>query len=152
MRFPKQEIDIEAYLKHLSALLTNQECEIFIDTNIISQLYRLNDDARKDVYRWIESCKGRFHIPVWSIQEYSKRVYQNSTHDYVSELGKVKTYSSEFKNISKFIKAYISPTMLTGTQYAEDKQALFSDLDEINSLLNNNDSVKFEVVQPWLSR
>lgn len=136
MRFPKQEIDIEAYLKHLSALLTNEECEIFIDTNIISQLYRLNDDARKDVYRWIESCKGRFHIPVWSIQEYSKRVYQNSTQDYVSELGKVKTYSSEFKNINKFIKAYISPTMLIGTQYAEDKQALFSDLDEINSLLN----------------
>ena len=80
--------------------------------------------------------KDDFIIPVWSIQEYSKRVYQNSTQDYVSELGKVKTYSSEFKNINKFIKAYISPTMLIGTQYAEDKQALFSDLDEINSLLN----------------
>lgn len=136
MRFPKQEIDIDAYLKLLLSLLTNEECEIFIDTNIISQLYRLNDDARKDVYRWIDSCKGRFHIPVWSILEYSKRVYNNSTQDYVSELGKVKTYSSEFKNINKFIKAYISPTMLTGTQYADDKQALFSDLDEINSLLN----------------
>lgn len=136
MRFPKQEIDIEVYFKHLLALLANEECEIFIDTNIISQLYRLNDDARKDVYRWIDSCKGRVHIPVWSILEYSKRVYNNSIQDYVSELGKVKTYSLEFKNINKFIKAYISPTMLTGTQYADDKQALFADLDQISSLLN----------------
>lgn len=136
MRFPKQEIDVDAYLKYLSSLLALDSCEIFIDTNIISQLYRLNEDARKDVYRWIDSCKKRFHIPVWCIQEYSKRVYQNSTHDYVSELGKIKTYSSDFKNISRFIKAYMSTEMLKGTQYAEDKQALFSDLDSINNLLN----------------
>lgn len=136
MRFPKQEIDVDAYLKYLSSLLALDSCEIFIDTNIISQLYRLNEDARKDVYRWIDSCKKRFHIPIWCIQEYSKRVYQNSTHDYVSELGKIKTYSSDFKNISRFIKAYMSTEMLKGTQYAEDKQALFSDLDSINNLLN----------------
>lgn len=136
MRFPKQEIDVDAYLKYLSSLLALDSCEIFIDTNIISQLYRLNEDARKDVYRWIDSCKKRFHIPVWCIQEYSKRVYQNSTHDYVSELGKIKTYSSDFKNISRFIKAYMSTEMLKETQYAEDKQALFSDLDSINNLLN----------------
>ena len=55
MRFPKQEIDVDAYLKDLSSLLTQDSCEIFIDTNIIYQLYRLNGDARKDVYRWIDS-------------------------------------------------------------------------------------------------
>lgn len=135
MRFPKQEIDIDAYIKLLSNLLSNEECEIFIDTNIISQLYRLNEDARKDLYRWIDSCKRRFHVPVWSIHEYSKRVYSNATQDYISELGKIKTYSSEFEGIRKFIKAYISSTMLKGTQYGEDKQSLFSDLDTIHDLL-----------------
>ncbi len=135
MRFPKQEIDIDTYIKLLSSLLSNEECEIFIDTNIISQLYRLNEDARKDLYRWIDSCKRRFHVPVWSIHEYSKRVYSNATQDYISELGKIKTYSSEFEGIRKFIKAYISSAMLKGTQYGEDKQTLFSDLDTIHDLL-----------------
>ena len=48
MRFPKQEIDIDAYIKLLSNLLSNEECEIFIDTNIISQLYRLNEMCIRD--------------------------------------------------------------------------------------------------------
>lgn len=84
MRFPKQEIDIDAYIKLLSNLLSNEECEIFIDTNIISQLYRLNEDARKDLYRWIDSCKRRSHVPVWSYMSILN-VFTQMPHKTISQ-------------------------------------------------------------------
>lgn len=120
----------------ISGLLLNEECEIFIDTNIISQLYQLNDDARKDVYRWVDSLKRRLHIPVWCIQEYSKRVYKDSTKDYVAEMGKFKTYASDIKKITRIAKAFIGEKILKGTDYKGDKQSLFDDLDNLNALLD----------------
>lgn len=135
MRFPRQEIDVDEYLKSIATLLSDENCRIFLDTNILSQFYRLNDEARQDVYKWLNSCNGRIHVPVWTIQEYSRRVYSDNTQDYISELGRVKTYTNEFKNISDFIKGYISPTMLGGTCYADKKEELFDDLDQINNLL-----------------
>lgn len=136
MRFPKQKIDIDVYLQHITTLLSDSSCNVFIDTNIISQLYRLNDEARQDVYRWIENYKDRFHVPVWSIHEYSRRIYSNKTEDYISELSKIKVYSNDIKNISDFIKAYVGTEMLMGTYYADNKEALFDDLDTINTLLS----------------
>ena len=63
MRFPRPTLDIDAYLQVIEDLLKDEECHLFIDTNIISQLYKLNDDARKDFYYWVSFVGERFHIP-----------------------------------------------------------------------------------------
>jgi hypothetical protein len=133
MRFPKQEIDIDLYLNEVKQLLDDNSCHLFIDTNIISQLYRLNEDARKDFYEWVSSCSKRFHIPNWSVHEYSKRVTCQKTTDYLSELSKTKTYSKELANISRFIKGYVGESLLIGTQYAGDKEQLFNDIDSVTT-------------------
>lgn len=79
MKLPIQKLDIELYLQKINELLNDDECHIFIDTNIISQLYRLNDDAKTDFYNWVKTLQDRFHIPIWAIQEYnpndSEKVY-----------------------------------------------------------------------------
>ena len=68
---PKRNIDVSEYQSEVKALLGDTDCTIFIDTNILSQLYRLNDKARQVFYKWVESCGDRFHIPTWVIHEYS---------------------------------------------------------------------------------
>ena len=118
MRFPKQELDIDEYFEKIRQLLVDPHCHIFIDTNIISQLYRLNEDARIDFYNWVDNCSPRFHIPNWSVHEYSKRVTTQNTKDYLSELTKAKTFSKELKNIGKFLKAYVGDSLLIGSIYA----------------------------------
>lgn len=39
MRFPQQILDIDVYFEKIKQLLVDPDCHIFIDTNIISQLY-----------------------------------------------------------------------------------------------------------------
>jgi len=133
MRFPKQELDIDAYFEKIKHLLIDPHCHIFIDTNIISQLYRLNENARKDFYNWVDTCSSRFHIPNWSVHEYSNRVTTQNTKDYLSELTKAKTSSKELKNIGKFLKAYVGDSLLTGSNYAGKMQELFDDMENVSS-------------------
>lgn len=94
MKFPIHRLDIDKYLDKIKNLLSDKECYFFIDTNVISQLYRLNDNARSDFYKWVEDCGNRFFIPTWVIHEYSKIIYSQQTDEYFSELSKIKQYST----------------------------------------------------------
>lgn len=145
MKFPKQYIDISEYQSEVKALLGDNDCAIFIDTNILSQLYRLNDKARQDFYKWVESCGNRFHIPVWVIHEYSDKIYKCNIKEYLSELSKIKTYTKEFSNIADFVKGYIGESLLKGSAYQDKTDDLKNDidyiantLDKISKAINNN--------------
>ena len=127
MKFPKQELDISAYLRKVESLLYDESCQLFIDTNIISQLYKLNENARNDFYDWVDSCNDRFHIPCWSVLEYSKRVTTQKTHDYMSELSKATTISKELTNINRFVRGYVGDSLLRGSEYAGKKEQLFNE-------------------------
>lgn len=131
MKFPKQELDISAYLRKVESLLNDESCQLFIDTNIISQLYKLNENARNDFYDWVDSCDDRFHIPCWSVLEYSKRVTTQNTRDYMSELSKATTISKELTNINRFVRGYVGESLLKGSEYAGDKEKLFDELDDV---------------------
>lgn len=137
MKLPIQKLDIELYLQKINGLLNDDECHIFIDTNIISQLYRLNDDARTDFYNWVRTLQDRFHIPVGAIHEYSKKIYSNKgKEEYLSELSKINTIRKELEGILPFVTAYIGDPLLVGTVYQSKKSDLISDLDNVNSVLN----------------
>ena len=135
MKFPKRYIDVFEYQSEIKALLGDNDCAIFIDTNIISQLYRLNDAARQDFYNWVKSCGDRFHIPVWVIHEYSDKIYHNKTTDYLSELSKIKQYSNDFSNISNFVKGYVGESLLVGSIYQGKVQDLKDEIDAIEDSL-----------------
>ena len=136
MRFPRTYLNVSKYQEYIKALLNDNECAVFIDTNIISQLYRLNDAARQDFYSWIEQCGNRFHVPVWVIHEYSNMVYSQKTKEYLSELDRIRSLAKEFSNISDFIKGYIGNSLLQGSMYEGKAEALNSDVDVIKKLLN----------------
>lgn len=135
MKFPKKKIDISKYHQYIISLLDDADCAIFIDTNVISQLYRLNDTARQDFYSWMDQCGSRFHVPVWVIHEYSNKVYLQKTKEYLSELDKIKTHAKEFNNISDFVKGYIGDTLLQGSIYQGKIDKLKEDVDTIKELL-----------------
>lgn len=136
MKFPKRNIDVTLYQNEVRTLLNDDSCAIFIDTNILSQLYRLNDNARKDFYNWVESCGDRFHIPTWVIHEYSDKIYSGNIKDYLSELSKIKSYTKEFANIADFVKGYIGESLLRGSAYQDKTEDLKKDIDYIASTLD----------------
>ncbi len=137
MKFPIHRLDIDKYLDKIKNLLSDKECYFFIDTNVISQLYRLNDNARSDFYKWVEDCENRFFIPTWVIHEYSKIIYSKHTDEYFSELSKIKQYSKDFNNIADFINGYVGESLLRGSQYQDKVDDLKNDVEEVRSKLGS---------------
>ena len=117
MKFPVTKIDISIYTAKIESLLNDEDCAIFIDTNILSQLYRLNDNARQDFYNWVKKCGDRFHVPAWVIHEYSDKIYSKQTKEFLTELSNVKKYTGEIEKFSYFVKGYAGASMLKGTAY-----------------------------------
>lgn len=135
LKLPNQDLDVDQYLQNITTALSDSNCAIFIDTNILSQLYKLNDSARSDFFDWINNCDKRFHVPAWVIHEYSHRVYSNRTSDYLTELNEIGTINKNFISISNFLKGYIGDDFLIGSQYQNNKADFQADVDKISTTL-----------------
>lgn len=132
MRFPILELDITQYLSDIKLLLEDPECHIFIDTNILSQLFKLNGAARQEFYNWVDTCGNRFHIPNWVVMEYNKRVYGNRLIDYLSELTEAQKLVDKLEILQKFFCGYVDESELVGTTYQDNKAGLLNDMKDIN--------------------
>lgn len=131
MRFPKSELNIEEYQTAIKQLLGEDDCHIFIDTNILSQLFKLNTKARDDFYSWVNSCHERFHIPNWVVMEYSKYVYGKKLGDYIDELNTAKKTSDKLADLQRFLYGYVDDDELVSTDYVNNKQQLHDDFEEL---------------------
>ncbi|WP_291400604.1 PIN-like domain-containing protein [Daejeonella sp.] len=136
MKFPLAVIDKTEYLKKISALLEDDECQIFIDTNIFGLFFRVYSSARKEFFDWIVPLieKKRVNTPLWASNEYSNRFIRNQIDDYFSPLKKVNTTQKEFKEISSFLKMNIDSKSLYGTTY-NNVEEYQNDLKEIEEKL-----------------
>lgn len=132
MRFPILELNIPQYLSDIKQLLEDPECHIFIDTNILSQLFKLNGAARQEFYDWVNICGNRFHIPNWVVMEYSKHVYGGRLKEYVSELTEAQNLVGKLETLKKFFCGYVDENELVGTAYQDNKAGLLNDMKDIN--------------------
>lgn len=120
MKFPLAEINIDDYNNEIFNLIQDDECKIFIDTNIIALMYGIHDSARKEFLDWIRLyiIKDRVKIPNWVINEYSNRFIRDQIQDYLNPLTKIKTIKKEFIHASTFLKMYIDNASLIGSAYS----------------------------------
>ena len=104
-RLSKTAIDFVQYRAELISLLRDPECIIFFDTNILSQMYKLFGDARKEVYFWISTNKSRIKVTSWTYSEYMKRAINNTKLQefYPIRLSTlVKEYSEQKNHLNYF--------------------------------------------------
>ena len=132
MKFPISKIDVKAYHDKIYDLIKDDDCCLFIDTNIIALFYGIHDSARKDFFDWLKLLiqKNRVKVPVWVINEYTNRFIRNQIQDYLSPLKKVSTIKKDFAQVSAFLKKHIEASNLPQNKYASIED-FRNDLKEI---------------------
>jgi hypothetical protein len=137
MKFSQSTLDKDAYLLTIKRLLEDDECVIFIDTNIFALLFRLYSSARVEFFNWINPLieKDRIKTPIWALNEYTNRFINKQTNDYFSPLKKLSTTQKDFFELSNFLKMNVDASTIRGTAYTSiaDYQ---SDLELISEKLN----------------
>lgn len=140
MKFPVSIIDIAQHQNYIYNLLNNDETLIFLDTNIIALIYRLNNKSREEFFNWIKPFieKERIKVPNWVVNEYSNRFIRDKIFDYLSPLSSLKTISKEYNNIFDFLNMHIDEDVIL-----EDKNKTYStpedlkkDISELKDLFN----------------
>lgn len=136
MKFPETNIDERLYESQLSELINDTDCVIFLDTNILSFLYKINKSARGEFYNWIKliSSQNRLFVPKWVAHEYSKRVINNADTDYLGEVKQLSDISQKLSSNLKYISMFIDSSIVQGTSYSTPNEYV-TELQTTNKIL-----------------
>ena len=103
MKFPKSIIDINEHQYKIYKLVKDSETTIFIDTNVIALLYKLNAKSRKEFFDWVTAIKERIKIPSWVVNEYSNNFNSNNIlSNYLSSFTVLKEVMNKYNDIYKY--------------------------------------------------
>ncbi|MCP2076129.1 UNVERIFIED_ORG: hypothetical protein J2Y77_005565 [Pseudomonas lini] len=74
----------DQFLTDFSNLAKAKDTLIFIDTNILSYLFKLHSAARQEFFDWAVMAinERRLYLPAWCAGEYLARVRENQLHTY----------------------------------------------------------------------
>jgi predicted nucleic acid-binding protein len=109
MKFPLSEINRQEYIDDIFELIVDNDCVIFVDTNIFALFFRINNLARNEFFDWIKTLikNDRIKTPLWALNEYSDRFIRNKIEDYYGPLKSVKSIKNNFEELDSFLKMNI---------------------------------------------
>ena len=142
MKFPVSVLDKDEYIDKVCKLLNDSETPVFLDTNILAFLFRLNSKAKEEFYNWIDELvsKNKIKIPTWVINEYTNRFIRRKTSDYLSGASRFSTINKEFLQLTDYLKLHIDDTRLNQSSYKTTEE-LTLDLDNTIKCLQKIGSV-----------
>lgn len=127
--------DLEG-LASVSPIFQSNDALIFLDTNILLWLYRINKDARSELFHIFKFLKeqNRLRIPVWVIHEYNQHVNKRDDAAFFPFKKSVKEVEKKLKTIEINSKLIIDDDYLKGTQYV-GKSEFINELNKATSSL-----------------
>ena len=135
MKFPKSIIDINEHQDKIYKLVKDSETTIFIDTNIIALLYKLNAKSRKEFFDWVTAIKERIKIPSWVVNEYSNKFNSNNILcNYLSSLTVLKEVMNKYNDIYKFLNLYIDDSVINKANKYDNIDSLYKDIENIKNI------------------
>lgn len=74
----------DEHLSELAVIANSQDTLVFLDTNILSYMYKLHTAARQEFFAWTDSivASDRLRIPAWCAGEYFARLREGQLHSY----------------------------------------------------------------------
>jgi predicted nucleic acid-binding protein len=142
MKFPLSEINRQEYIDDIFELIVDNDCVIFVDTNIFALFFRINNLARNEFFDWIKTLikNDRIKTPLWALNEYSDRFIRNKIEDYYGPLKSVKSIKNNFEELDSFLKMNIDSESISKSSY-ESLDDFKEELDLVKKKLNKINKV-----------
>lgn len=140
MLFGNYAIDktIEEHVTEIAELACDPKTLIFIDTNIVSYMYKLHDAARREFFAWSDTvaASDRLFVPAWVANEYLSKVTSNTLATYTPK-GKEPTQARKlWETLQETASLFVDDTSLRGINYQGDRAAFLRDFRQAIEALN----------------
>ncbi|MBU0457052.1 MAG: hypothetical protein KKD75_02820 [Nanoarchaeota archaeon] len=152
MKFAKSKIDEQAYWQKICDLLRDENCYIFIDTNILSFIFKLYKDARVDLFDWFNSLQrnNRLKVPTWVLQEYNDKLLKGELGKFNQTRQQSETLTKNMEELKKGLHSYIDDFHLSQItpdnrdDYLTGVVKLINDLNiQLSALKNGQEKEKY---------
>lgn len=152
MLFGQYVIDktIEEYVQAIADLASDPRTLIFIDTNVISYLYKLHEAARRDFFAWSDgiAAEGRLFIPAWAANEYLSRVTSNTLASYTPK-GKEPTHVKKMlETLHETAALFVDGNSLRGIGYPHSRATFLQEFRQAIEALKQFTSVFSQQFDP----
>lgn len=118
----------DEHLCELAKMANSPDTMVFLDTNIMSYMYKLHAAARHEFFAWTDSiaASDRLRIPAWCAGEYLARLREDQLRSYMpkgrDEDQPRKTLEAMFDTASLFV----DESLLQAIQFPGDRTAYFA--------------------------
>ncbi|WP_063914666.1 PIN-like domain-containing protein [Pseudomonas sp. p21] len=126
----------DEFLRELADLAKAPSTLIFIDTNILSYLFKLHAAARQEFFDWASVAidENRFFLPAWCAGEYLARVKENQLHSYTPK-GKGEQHAKALEAMLDTASLFVDDAVLRSTSFTGSRAEYLAGFREaINEL------------------
>lgn len=139
MLFGHHVIDktVDEHVRTIAALASDPQTLIFLDTNILSYLYKLHEAARREFFAWADAVAGasRLVVPAWAASEYLARVTSKSLDSYTPKSKEVEQVKRLLGGLIDTASLFVDDASLRRIEFAGDRAAFLNGFrSAINSL------------------
>ena len=123
------EKSLEEYLKDIADVANSEKTLIFLDTNVISYLYKLHDAARREFFDWTDQLVSmkRLAVPAWAASEYLSRVTTGNLKDYMPKGKEAGQASSILEGLVDTASLFVDESILNKIQFKGDRVEFISE-------------------------
>ena len=130
MLFGHHVIDktVDEHVREIAAIARDPQTLIFLDTNILSYLYKLHDAARREFFAWSDAvaAANRLVVPAWAASEYLARVTSKSLDTYTPKSKEVDQVKRLLGGLLDTASLFVDDVSLRRVGFVGDRAAFLA--------------------------
>ena len=153
MKFSTGVVDVQAHNTNITTLLADDECVIFLDTNIIFLCFALNNPARNEFFTWLRPLAetGRVKLPAWCLHEYTSKFNNRQITGSQEENKLISTITKNFEELRKLLSLSVdeakaqSKGFATMGEFTNAVDSVKVNISKLNNILKIEERLLLEV-------
>ena len=130
MLFGHHVIDktFDEHVREIATLASDPQTLIFLDTNILSYLYKLHEAARREFFVWTDTAvaANRLIVPAWAASEYLSRVTSKTLDSYTPKSKEASQATKLLNGLFEAASLFVDDASLRRIGHPSDRAAFIT--------------------------
>ncbi|MBN8448552.1 MAG: peptidase C14 [Candidatus Accumulibacter sp.] len=116
---------VDEHIGEIAALANDPQTLIFLDTNILSYLYKLHEAARREFFVWSDAMatSNRLVVPAWAANEYLSRVTSKTLDSYTPKKKEADQATKLLNGLFETASLFVDDASLRRISFSGDRAA-----------------------------
>ncbi len=113
----------DEHVRDIANLANDPQTLVFLDTNILSYLYKLHEAARSEFFTWSDAvlAENRLVVPAWAANEYLSRVTSKTLDTYTPKSKEHNQATKLLNSLFETASLFVDEASLRRINYPSDR-------------------------------